>query len=102
MLSAHQVGGSVEVIWGGSDTSYDLFAVEIRKNGALDRTLTIEHNTITDSAHPIDPPRATPFWARPGRGSGRIRIDGLWGVDAYSFVVRPASGSSIPARRCFR
>jgi hypothetical protein len=69
VLSAHQVGASIEVLWGGSDAPYDVFAVDVEKNSERYQTLNFDRTTA-------------PTWARPGRGSGRVRLD-LFGTDTH-------------------
>jgi hypothetical protein len=81
MMSAHQVGDVIELNWGGFDTPYDKFRVDVTRNGAVFQQASVEETGLE--------------WARPGRGSGRFRFGPAFGDATYSFVVNPGFDTVI-------
>ena len=76
VLSAYQVGNYIDVIWGGWE-SWDTFRVTAFKDGT-------EFTKMLVRTEKLD-------WARPARGSGRLRFSPPWsppeGKATWSFVV---------------
>ncbi|MFE2103924.1 LGFP repeat-containing protein, partial [Streptomyces sp. NPDC059468] len=77
MMSAHQVGSTIELNWGGFTRPFNRFRVDITRNGSSFEQVFVE---VEETALE---------WARPWRGSGLFRFSPPIGDAIYSFVVNP-------------
>ncbi|WP_155981749.1 LGFP repeat-containing protein [Nocardia sp. BMG111209] len=92
LVSAHQAHQSVELNWGGADTPFDRFRVDISRDGTPFRTITMAQTG--DQGVGVDVEVTRLDWARTGRGSGTLRfgLETVPGDATYTIQVWPGLG----------
>lgn len=80
VVAVYQRGRAIEVNWGGTDTAYNAFRIVYTFNN--------------QEKQGIYQPFFMSEWARPSIGSGLFRLDELYEVAFYTFVIYPTITSS--------
>ncbi|MFJ5549434.1 hypothetical protein, partial [Streptomyces sp. NPDC093225] len=83
VIAAYQRCNFIEVNWGGSDTAFNEFRVEVNHNGTKILEEVVEAGPLPDE------------WARPGTGCGQFRLPDPPGTGFYTFRVHPNITSSF-------
>src|SRR5262245_15484367 len=77
VAAVYQRGRFIELNWGGADTAYDAFRVDVT------------HNGVKFLEKLVWAPEVGSEWARPGIGSGQVRLDARHGNGFYTFRIYP-------------
>jgi tetratricopeptide (TPR) repeat protein len=89
--AVYQRGRFIELNWGGADTSYNAFRVDVTHNGA---------KFLEKLVWSPGPSGGSSEWARPGIGAGQVRLDAGRGNGIYTFRLYPThlgAGATNPS-----